>query len=266
MEPEVPAPLICLRNIVHEYGTGDARVPALQGIDFSLSGGEVAALSGPSGSGKSTLLNIIGCILEPTQGWMEIDREIIADDGWKRRDYRSLRLTKIGFIFQFHNLLPFLTGIENVAFASRLAGVDKKTAYMRAHDLMQYLEVAHRLNSYPSDLSGGEAQRIAIARALINAPRIILADEPTAALDSARTVKVVELLRKVAYEQKTAVIIVSHDENVVKRVDKVFGMNAGRLETGTADDLYYSRFRRLRRRTAESSSAKSYAGGVHTPQ
>jgi putative ABC transport system ATP-binding protein len=124
MAPDAPAPLICLRNIVHEYGTGDARVQALQGIDFSLSGGEVAALSGPSGSGKSTLLNIIGCILEPTHGWMEIDREIIADDGWKRRDYRSLRLTKIGFIFQFHNLLPFLTGIDSVAFASRLPGVD----------------------------------------------------------------------------------------------------------------------------------------------
>jgi putative ABC transport system ATP-binding protein len=260
-----PAPLICLRNIVHEYGNGDSRVPALQGVDFSLTGGEVAALSGPSGSGKTTLLNIIGCILEPTQGWMAIDDEIVADDGWKRRDYRSLRLTKIGFIFQFHNLLPFLTAIENVALVSRLAGVDKNTAYARARDLMEYLEVGHRLSSYPSDLSGGEAQRVAIARALINSPRVILADEPTAALDTSRTVKVVELLRKVAYEQKTAVIIVSHDENVVKRVDKVFGMNAGRLETGTADDLYYSRFRRLRHPATGSGPPKSLSSDGRTP-
>jgi putative ABC transport system ATP-binding protein len=240
--------LIRLRGITHTYGKGDARVHALTGIDFALAGGEVAALSGPSGSGKSTLLNIIGCILEPTGGWMEVDGEIVADEGWKKNDYRTLRLTKIGFIFQFHNLLPFLTGVENVAFAAQLAGVGKKQAQARAKELMDYLDVGHRLDNYPSDLSGGEAQRVAVARALINSPRVILADEPTAALDAARTAKVVELLRKVAHEQRTAVIIVSHDENVVKRVDKIFSMAAGKLESGTADDLYFSKFRNLRRR------------------
>jgi putative ABC transport system ATP-binding protein len=254
------SPLIRLRNITHTYGKGDTRVQALTGIDFSLSGGEVAALSGPSGSGKSTLLNIIGCILEPSGGWMEIDGETVADDGWKQKDYRTLRLTKIGFIFQFHNLLPFLNGIENVAFAAELAGVDKKQAHARAKELMDYLDVGHRLNNYPSDLSGGEAQRVAVARALINSPRVILADEPTAALDAARTAKVVELLRKVAREQRTAVIIVSHDENVVKRVDKIFAMAAGKLESGTADDLYFSKFRNLRRRQPGAADA----GGATT--
>ena len=143
------------------------------------------ALLGPSGSGKTTLLNMIGCILDPSSGAMELDGEVVVRDGiWLRRDLRRLRLEKIGFIFQFHNLLPFLDATDNVAVVLHLAGWDAAAAARdRAVELLDYLEVGHRRSAMPSKLSGGEAQRVAIARALANRPRIILADEPTAALD-----------------------------------------------------------------------------------
>ena len=164
-----------------------SRVDALRDVSIDVYPGDVVALLGPSGSGKTTLLNVIGCILDPSSGSLKLDGDLVFDDGkWLRSDLRRLRLDKIGFIFQAHNLLPFLDATDNVALVLQLAGADAPTARRRAIELLNYLEVGHRKNSMPSKLSGGEAQRVAIARALANRPRIILADEPTAALNSKR--------------------------------------------------------------------------------
>jgi len=191
---------------------------------------DLIGLRGPSGSGKSTVLNIIGCILEPSSGTMRLNGETVYDNRWLRSDLRSLRLEKIGFIFQSHNLLPFLNAWENVAVARILAGVSTAQAKERALELLTYLGIERRQNAMPGELSGGEAQRIAIARALANDPRIILADEPTAALDSQRAGAVMDLLRKVATERRTAVIVVTHDEKIFNRFDHIHSLRDGALE------------------------------------
>ena len=178
-------PLVRVENVSKHFGEGTARVDALREVSLEVRPREVIALLGPSGSGKSTLLNVIGCILEPSSGQITLDGDVVYDGRWLRSDLRRLRLEKIGFIFQFHNLLPFLDSTDNVALALDLAGIDAATAHARAVELLDYLEVGHRKQAMPSALSGGEAQRVAIARALANRPRIILADEPTAAFDSA---------------------------------------------------------------------------------
>ncbi len=193
------------------------------------------ALLGPSGSGKTTLLNVIGCILEPDGGRMRLDGEMVYENRWLRGDLRRLRLDKIGFIFQFHNLLPFLDATDNVALVLQLAGRDRATARSRAIELLEYLEVGNRKDSMPANLSGGEAQRVAIARALANSPRIILADEPTAALDSHRAGIVMDLLRKLAAEQDACIIAVTHDEKIYDRFDRIFHLRDGRLESQEGD-------------------------------
>jgi len=196
--------------------------------------GEVVALLGPSGSGKTTLLNIIGCIIDPSAGKVILDDELVYDDRWLRGDLRKLRLDKIGFIFQFHNLLPFLNAQDNVALVLKLAGKSSAEAQRRALELLDYLEVGHRKDAMPALLSGGEAQRVAIARALANSPRIILADEPTAALDSKRAGVVMDLLRKLAAEHDACIIAVTHDEKIYDRFDKVFHLRDGQLDRGEA--------------------------------
>jgi putative ABC transport system ATP-binding protein len=241
-------PLIRLTAIRKHYGEGEARVDALKSIDLQVAAGEVAVLAGKSGSGKSTLLNVIGCILPPSGGRMELEGEVVADDGLAVRDHRQLRLHKIGFIFQFHNLIPFLNCLQNIELVMTLAGHSRADARARAMELLAYLDVAHRAEKMPFHLSGGEAQRVAIARALANRPRIILADEPTASLDSSRTISVVDLLRRVAREQGAAVLIVTHDELVMNRCDRIYTMDAGVVEGGTADEMYFAKFRRMRDR------------------
>ena len=221
---------VSLRNISMTFGTGATRVDALQDISMDVMAGEVVGLRGPSGSGKSTLLNIIGCVLEPSKGLMWLDGEAIYDKRWLRADLRKLRLDKIGFIFQFHNLIPFLTSLENVSLVLDLAGVEAPKARDRARELLRYLGVDHRENSMPANLSGGEAQRVAIARALANNPGIILADEPTAALDSERAGAVMDLLKSIAREQNAAVVIVTHDEKIFSRFDRIYNLREGHLE------------------------------------
>jgi putative ABC transport system ATP-binding protein len=224
-------PLVRLDGISKHFGEGQTRVDALRDVSLKVYPRQLIALLGPSGSGKTTLLNVIGCILDPSAGDMELDGELVIRDGrWQRRDLRRLRLDKIGFIFQFHNLLPFLNAIENVAVVLQLAGVDAAAARKRAVELLDYLEVGHRRDATPSSLSGGEAQRVAIARALANRPRIILADEPTAALDSNRAQIVMDLLRRVAIEQDAAIIAVTHDEKIFDRFDHIFLLRDGRLD------------------------------------
>lgn len=227
--------LVRLDRISKHFGEGETRVDALRAVSLEVYPGEVVALLGPSGSGKTTLLNVIGCILDPSSGSMELDGELVLKDGaWLRRDLKRLRLDKIGFIFQFHNLIPFLDATDNVALVLQLAGADAATAHKRAVELLDYLEVGHRRHAMPAKLSGGEAQRVAIARALANRPRIVLADEPTAALDSKRAAIVMDLLRRVAAEQEAAIIAVTHDEKIFDRFDRIFSLRDGRLE-GEAD-------------------------------
>lgn len=224
------SPLVRLERVSKFFGEGETRVDALKQVSISVYPREVVALLGPSGSGKTTLLNIIGCILDASSGAMELDGELVLREGrWQRGDLRRLRLEKIGFIFQFHNLLPFLDATDNVAVVLKLAGVDIPTARLRAAELLDYLEVGHRGAAMPAKLSGGEAQRVAIARALANRPRIILADEPTAALDSKRAQIVMDLLRKLAAEQDAAIIAVTHDEKIFDRFDRIFQLRDGRL-------------------------------------
>jgi putative ABC transport system ATP-binding protein len=222
--------LVSLRGIAKHFGEGETRIDALRDISLDVAPGEVVALRGPSGSGKTTLLNVIACILDPSGGRMSLDGEVVFDGRWLRRDLRRLRLEKIGFIFQFHNLLPFLNATDNVAVVLQLAGLGPAAARQRAGDLLDYLEVGKRRHAFPAKLSGGEAQRVAIARALANRPRIILADEPTAALDSKRAQIVMDLLRKLAVEQNAAVIAVTHDEKIFDRFDRMFMLRDGRLE------------------------------------
>ena len=221
--------LIDVKGVAKHFGDGETRVDALRDVDLQVRAGEVIALLGPSGSGKTTLLNVIGCILAPSAGKVTLDGETVFDGQWLRRDLRRLRLNKIGFIFQTHNLLPFLTAEENVAVVLDLAGWSVEKGRARAGDLLGYLEVDHRAAAKPALLSGGEAQRVAIARALANRPRIILADEPTAALDGKRAGLVMDLLRKLAVEQEACIVTVTHDEKIFDRFDRLVHLRDGRL-------------------------------------
>jgi len=222
-------PLVELKGIAKHFGDGDTRVDALRNITLSVSSGEVVGLIGPSGSGKSTLLNVIGAIIDPNEGWMRLDGEVVYDNRWLRRDLRRMRLEKIGFIFQTHNLLPFLDATDNVALVFHLAGVPRAEAVKRSVELLEYLQVGHRKQAMPAQLSGGEAQRVAIARALANKPRIILADEPTAPLDSVRAGIVMDLLRRLARDQQAAIIAVTHDEKIYDRLDRIYKLRDGLL-------------------------------------
>jgi len=222
--------LVDVQNVSKHYGEGDTRVDALRDVSLQVHAGEVVALLGPSGSGKTTLLNVIGCIVEPNCGQISLDGEKIFDGHWLRPNLRGLRLEKVGFIFQFHNLIPFLNSTDNVAVVLNLAGYSSAESKQRAVELLEYLEVGHRKDAMPANLSGGEAQRVAIARALANRPRIILADEPTAALDSERAGIVMDLLRKVATEQEAAILAVTHDEKIFNRFDRIFHLRDGRLD------------------------------------
>jgi putative ABC transport system ATP-binding protein len=230
-------PVVRVERLSKHFGQGSTRVDALRDINLDVFPGQMVGLMGPSGSGKTTLLHCIACILEPSSGRITLDGELVYDERWLKSDLRRLRLDKIGFIFQYPNLLPFLDGSDNVAVVLDLAGFSAAASRKRAIELLDYLEVGHRKHALPKQLSGGEAQRVAIARALANRPRIILADEPTAPLDSARARIVMDLLRRIAIEQNAAIIVVTHDEMILDHFDHIFRLRDGRLETGTTVGL-----------------------------
>jgi putative ABC transport system ATP-binding protein len=212
------------------FGKGDTAVHALREATLSVEAGELAALLGPSGSGKSTLLLCISLIESPTSGSISIHGGTVWRDGKGAVDARRFRRENIGFVFQGHNLIPFLTAQDNVALAMQLNGVAKRAAARRARELLAYLEVSNRADALPETLSGGERQRVAIGRALANEPPIIFADEPTAALDTGRGMKVMALLRRVSREKRSAVIAVTHDERMIEGFDSIYRMHDGRLE------------------------------------
>ena len=216
------------------YGSGDTAVDALKDVNMTVAPGEVVGLIGPSGSGKSTLLKCLGAIIEPSAGRMTLGGDVIYDNGWKAGDLRALRRDRIGFVFQAPYLIPFLDVTDNVALLPMLAGVPNAEARQRARALLDALDVGHRAQAQPSQLSGGEQQRVAIARALVNRPPVILADEPTAPLDSERALAVIRILNTMAGQFQTAVIVVTHDEKIIPTFRRIYQIRDGQTveETG----------------------------------
>jgi putative ABC transport system ATP-binding protein len=219
---------ITIENLLKRYGEGPTAVDALKGVDMHVAPGEVVGLIGPSGSGKSTLLKALGAVIEPTGGRMTLGDRVIYEDGWKVRDLRALRRDLIGFVFQAPHLIPFLDVTDNVALLPMLAGVSNHEARKRAMALFETLDIAHRATAMPSQLSGGEQQRVAIARALVNRPPVILADEPTAPLDSERALAVITILNDMARQFQTAVIVVTHDEKIIPTFRRIYQIRDGR--------------------------------------
>jgi putative ABC transport system ATP-binding protein len=209
------------------YGAGATAVLALDDVSLSLERGTVAALLGPSGSGKSTLIKALGFVSPADSGEVFFEGRLVIKNGAALADLSRLRRQHLGFVFQKANLTSFLTARENVEIACEFGG--KAHGRQRARQLLDYLEVASRQNSFPEMLSGGEQQRVAIARALANEPSLILADEPTAALDSVRSRSVMELFRKVAHERGAAVLVVTHDHRALDVFDVLYEMEDGRI-------------------------------------
>ncbi len=218
---------IRIEGLKKRYGEGDTAVDALRGVDMVVAPGEVVGLVGPSGSGKSTLLKCLGAVIEPTAGRMTLGQDVIYDDGWKIPDLRALRRDKIGFVFQAPYLIPFLDVTDNVALLPMLAGKPNADARKRALELLQALDVAHRAKAMPSQLSGGEQQRVSIARGLVNRPPVILADEPTAPLDSERALAVIRILNQMARQFDTAIIVVTHDEKIIPTFRRIYHIRDG---------------------------------------
>ena len=219
--------VIQIRDVVKHYGNGASQVRALQGVDLDVRAGEVLALMGPSGSGKTTLLSIMGCILRATAGSVKIaGREMV---GLPESEMPRVRLQHFGFIFQGFNLFPALTARENVEIALDLKRAPRRQARGRAEELLAGVGLAEKAGSHPADLSGGEKQRVAIARALAGDPPMILADEPTAALDSASGKTVMTILSSLAHQRARAVVIVTHDPRVLGYADRVVRMADGRM-------------------------------------
>lgn len=218
---------ILIEKIRKRYGSGSTAVDALKDVNMRVAPGEVVGLIGPSGSGKSTLLKALGAVIDPSGGRMTLGDELIYDDGWKIRDLRALRRDKIGFVFQAPYLIPFLDVTDNVALLPMLAGIPNHESRQRARELLKALDVEHRADAMPSQLSGGEQQRVAIARGLVNRPPVILADEPTAPLDSVRALTVIRILSDMAVKFGTAIIVVTHDEKIIPTFRRIYHIRDG---------------------------------------
>ncbi len=218
---------IRIEGVRKRYGQGDTAVDALKDVNMVVAPGEVVGLIGPSGSGKSTLLKCLGAVISPTAGRMTLGDQVIYDDGWNVSDLRALRRDLIGFVFQAPYLIPFLDVTDNVALLPMLAGVPNAQARARALELLGALDVGHRAQAMPSQLSGGEQQRVAIARGLVNRPPVILADEPTAPLDSERAMAVIRILNDMARRFDTAIIVVTHDEKIIPTFRRIYHIRDG---------------------------------------
>lgn len=218
---------LTIKNVSRHFGSGDSRVDAVTGANFVVQPGEVVALVGPSGSGKSTLLSMAGALLRPSEGEVRLGDDNISTLPGDRRT--RLRLERIGFIFQGSNLISYLTALEQLQFIGKMLGLDSKETTKRAESLLEELGMGKRKNHYPEQMSGGERQRIAIARSLMNEPSLILADEPTASLDSQRGQQVVELLANEVHRRNAAAILVTHDERLLDKVDRVLRIADGKV-------------------------------------
>lgn len=220
-------PAIQVRGVTRTFEEGAASVRALDGVDLDVAPGEVLILMGPSGSGKTTLLSIMGCILRPTSGSVRIrGREVSR---LTEAELPGVRLSHIGFVFQGFNLFPTLNAQENVELALDLKGIRGREARMRSQEILDRVGLSEKLQTFPANLSGGQKQRVAIARALASSPDIILADEPTAALDIGSGRNVVELLRSLAHDDGRTVVLVTHDNRILDVADRIVHMEEGKV-------------------------------------
>jgi putative ABC transport system ATP-binding protein len=233
---------ISVRNVTKTYVEGGIDVPALQGVDLDIYAGETTMLVGPSGSGKTTLLSIMGCILKATSGSVQIAGQEIGH--LNESQLPKVRLDSIGFVFQGFNLFPTLSAGENVELMLDLKGVHKVQARERAQELLDQVGLADKFHSFPSNLSGGQKQRVAIARALAADPRLILADEPTAALDSHTGRAVMELMRDLAHKRGRAVVVVTHDPRVMEFADRTIRIEDGMIVDGSPASTAPMEYRR----------------------
>jgi putative ABC transport system ATP-binding protein len=222
--------VISVRDVTKVYGEGPAQVPALHGVDLQVNRGEVVLLMGPSGSGKTTLLSIMGCILGATSGSVKISGREVTQ--LSEKELPQIRLQHIGFVFQGFNLFPTLTVGENVELSLDLKGVRGEKARSEARRLLEQVGLAEKYDTFPSDISGGQKQRVAIARALAGSPDLILADEPTAALDSQTGRNVMLMMRELAHKHERAVMVVTHDSRVLEFGDRIVRMEDGRIVRG----------------------------------
>jgi putative ABC transport system ATP-binding protein len=222
-------PAIALRGVTKEFGTGETKTIALADIDLELPYGELVLLVGPSGCGKTTLISVVAGLLEATRG----ETEVLGENLTRMRGGRKVRFRgdNIGFVFQQYNLLPALTAAENASVPLLIAGWNRAKAVAKANELLTAVGLGNRLNSYPNQLSGGQQQRVAIARALVHEPRLLVCDEPTAALDAASGRTVMELIRNVAVQPDRAVVVVTHDSRVYDFGDRIVSMTDGRIES-----------------------------------
>lgn len=222
-------PLLVAKDIIKVFGTGAGEVQVLKGVNLDLRPGELTLLMGPSGSGKTTLLSILGCILRETSGMLEVAGYKTA--GMSAEAMANLRRHHVGFVFQSYNLFPTLTAVENVMLALDVRGRMPADAPMKAKKALDAVGLSHRINTYPSKLSGGEKQRVAIARALAGSPSVMLADEPTAALDSENGQAVMQLMSDVSKDNSRAVLAVTHDHRILKYADRIIRIEDGVIST-----------------------------------
>ncbi|WP_223067909.1 ABC transporter ATP-binding protein [Paenibacillus caui] len=219
--------MLALRHVTRTFGDGESSITILDDLSFEVSEGEFVAVLGPSGSGKSTFLSIAGALLTPTEGEVVIDGQPLS--GLNSQKLAGLRLNKIGFMFQSANLIPYLKVEEQLLFVAKLSGMDRREAQRRAGELLERLGLEKRRNYYPERLSGGEKQRTAIARAWMNRPAILLADEPTASLDSNRGQMIVRMIAEEVKAEKKAAVMVTHDERMLHYCDRVLHLEDGKL-------------------------------------
>ncbi len=228
MKAQKTAAILRVEDLTKRYGSGTAEVAAVKGVSLEVASGEVVLIMGPSGSGKTTLLSMLGALLRPSEGSIRLNGTVLT--ALSERDLPRFRLREFGFVFQDFNLLSALSALENVALVAEMAGLPRKEARLRATEILKELRLDKRLQALPEQLSGGEKQRVAIARALINNPSLILADEPTANLDSSTGHEVSRLLRHIAKEQGKSVLIVSHDTRIQDIADRVLWLEDGEFK------------------------------------
>jgi putative ABC transport system ATP-binding protein len=222
-------PILSVNNVTRRFGSGSTEVVAVREVSLDVAAGEVVLIMGPSGSGKSTLLIMVGGLLKPSSGRIRIGGDELTQ--LDERRLPAVRLRRIGFIFQDFNLLSALSALDNVALVGQLGGGSHREARKRAKVLLEQLGLGHRLTFLPEKLSGGEKQRVAIARALVNQPDLILADEPTANLDSHHGRETMRLLRRLAKEEQRSVVIVSHDQRIKEIADRVLWLEDGEFKS-----------------------------------
>ena len=220
-------PLIEAVNVAKDLGSGAAKVAALKGVSLALTGGELTLLMGPSGSGKTTLLSILGCMLTPNEGSVRIRGN--PTDGAGPEELALLRREHVGFVFQSFHLFPTLSAVDNVRLALDVRGESSKAAKLRSREALRKVGLSDKARALPRELSGGEQQRVAIARAIVGNPSVILADEPTAALDGENGRAIMKILAEIAREQGHAVLIVTHDPRLLPFADRIVHIEDGRI-------------------------------------